>query len=101
MHSRARDKLELAVRALAIGQGDVRSRLKVAYKHLRRLSARNMPVQAHCELEGILNELTKHGPDVKFELTAIEHTMRRIRNKTGRALAIRIYELRTMLDNIS
>ena len=81
-YARCREKFSLAVRALAIGEGDVRSRLQIAFKHLRRLSPAEVPQFAKDEWQSILDDLTRHrsevGPDGEVYKTAIEHTMSRI-----------------------
>lgn len=99
---RAKEKLTDAVYRLAVGEGDVRSRLRRAYLPLRRLSAQDLPEKLQEEWRSILRELTRFGPEMgansEVWKTAIEHTTSRIRNHTGRKIAERIYWLKSQVD---
>ena len=69
----------------------------MSFKHLRRLSQAEVPGFAQDELSSILSELTRYGAavdqDGKVFKTAVDHTLSRIQNRTGRNIAIRIYDL--------
>ncbi|SRR6266446_6377732 len=100
-YSRAREKLMDAEYKLAVSEGHVRERLRRAYTPLRRLSAEDLPAELRDEWRAILREMTRHGPerdpDGHVWRNAIDHTMSRIRNRTGRKIAERIYRLRAQL----
>ncbi len=86
-----------AERKLAIGKGDVRERLRSAFKLLRMLREEEVPEEMKSDFSWIMRQLTRHGPEVGPDgtvyKTAVDHTMSRIRNVTGRKIAQRIYKL--------
>lgn len=94
---RCREKFHAALYCLAVREGDVRDRLRGAYRYLRMLSEDEVPPKLRKEWEAILQALTRLGPEVgldgKVYRSAIDHTMNRIKNGTGRAIAKRIYAL--------
>ena len=94
---RAWKKLMDAEYQLAVGEGDVRQRLRRAYTILRRLQADELSAESREEWRAILSEMTRLGPerlrDGTVLNTAIDDTMSRIRNTTGRKIAERIYRL--------
>ena len=99
-YSRAHEKFSDAVYRLATGEKDVRDRLRRAYTPLNRLHANELPADLQEEWGAILREMTKLGPERwRDEIvdSAINHTMSRIRNSTGRKLAERIYRLNSEL----
>ena len=73
-------------------------RLRSAYTPLRRLDADDLPLEFRDDWHAILDELTRYGPergrDGHVWKNAVEHTTSRIRNRTGRKIAERIYRLR-------
>jgi len=95
--SRCREKFNSAVYRLAVGEGDVRNRLQRVYPELRRLREVEVPPEHWQELSGILHALTAKGPMLDRDgspiQSAIEHTLGRMRNSTGRRHAERIYRL--------
>jgi len=99
---RCREKFHEALHRLAVAEGDVRCRLKGAYRPLRSLSENEVPEGLRPEWAAILNALTRHGPELSTDgtlyQTAIDHTMSRIKNSTGRAMAERIYNLCLQID---
>ena len=101
-HSRGRKILVHAVYLLAVGEGDVRQRLKRIHRDLRSLDERDLPLELYAELRSILNEMTRFGParderDGEPYQSAIEHTMCRSRRSTASKLAKRIYSLHSKL----
>lgn len=94
-YRRAREKTRSALHRLAVGDGDVRSRLKRAYWVLRQLSEHDLPVDLHEPFRSILRDLTKYGPEISPDgevyRRAVDHTMSKIKNSTGRKIAERIY----------
>ena len=101
-YSRWREKLVDAERRLAVGEGDVRSRLLSAYRKLRTVGEEEVPPDMKSDFVWIMHQLTKCSPEVDRDGTvyksAIEHTMSRIKNVTGRRIAERIYSLRWRLN---
>lgn len=55
----AAEKLSNAVHALAVGPGDIKSRLRDAFTELVSLSERDLPEKLRADLRWIKNELTK------------------------------------------
>ena len=94
---RFREKFNAALYYLAVGEGDVRARLRLAYAQLRRLRAQEVPQQLREEWKAILEALTARGPQLgplgHLHQDALEHTLRHMRNATGRKLAERIYSM--------
>lgn len=94
---RYREKMNDALYCLAVREGDVRQRLRGAYRVLCVLSLTDVPVSHRQEITSILAACTRLGPelgpDSEVWATSLEHTMRRIKNRTGRRLAERIYRL--------
>ena len=88
---RCREKFGEAVYKLAVGEGDVRDRLRRAYKALRALRAAEIPPSSQDDWQWVMKQLTRYGPDADGGRTAIDHTMGRIRNATGRRIAERIW----------
>jgi len=89
----AREKLQQAARILATGRGDVRSRLRRTYRHLRVLRADDVPNDSKGDLQWVKSAMVRYGPKVDQHgplFDALEHTMRRIRNGTGQKIAERI-----------
>jgi hypothetical protein len=96
-YRRCKEKFRSAIYRLAVGEGDVRDRLRGAYKDLRILSERDVPPRLREELKSVLSDLTKRGPDRDPDGTvyrkSIDHTLSRIRNSTGHKIAVRIWVL--------
>ena len=94
---RYREKLTAALYCLAVREGDVRERLRGAYRYLRMLSPSEIPVTHREEIEAILQSCTRYGPvvgaDNEVLRTSLEHTMKRIKKSTGRGIAEKIYRL--------
>ena len=87
----------VAERKLTIGEGNVRERLRIAFKTLRMLREEEVPPEMRPDLSWVMHQLTRLGPEVGPDgtvyKTAVDHTMSRIRNVTGRKIAERIYRL--------
>jgi len=93
----AREKLLNAINVLATGRGDVRARLHGAYLHAHTLRPENFPEELWPDWKHVCDNLAKCGPIYnhkgEVEVGAIEHTLRRIKNKTGARLADKIFHL--------
>jgi hypothetical protein len=96
-YQRFKEKVRSSVYRLAVGEGDVRDRLRRAYKELRSLRREDVPPELLDEWKSILSALTRLGPerdsDGDIYQTSITHTLSRIRNSTGRKIAERIWAL--------
>jgi hypothetical protein len=96
-YRRASEKTKAALHRLAVGEGDVRQRLKSAYWVLCQLSETDLPPELQNNLHSIKKELTRFGPetgpDGEIYKKAVDHTMSRIQNRTGRKIAEKIYTL--------
>ena len=96
-YRRCREKFRAAIHRLSVGEGDVRDRLRGAYRYLRMLSERDVPPHLRKEWVSILAALTRRGPEVDSDGTvyrkSVDHTLSRIRNSTGRKIAERIWAL--------
>jgi len=97
INRRCREKFHTALYRLTVGEGDVRDRLRGAYRYLKMLSEDEVPPKLREEWASILQALTRQGPEVgpngEVYRSSIDHTMSRIKNRTGRAIAERIYAL--------
>lgn len=94
---RHREKYNAALYALAVGERDVRQRLRGAYRQLRMLREDEVPEAHRKEWAYILSVLVKHGPmrgpSGEIYKDALSHTLDRMRNSSGRKIAERIYSL--------
>lgn len=99
---RCREKFNSALHRLAVGEGDVRARLRGAHRYLRQLSENEIPSELRSEWAEILQSLTRRGPELGPDGTvynaAVVHTLSRMRNSTGRRIAERIYMMVRALD---
>lgn len=97
MNRRCREKFNSTLRCLAVREGDVRQRLRGAYRYLHMLSENELPADLRQEWKAILEALTKQGPEFgpngEVYRNALDNTMNHIRNSTGRRIAERIYAL--------
>lgn len=95
----AKEKLNSAIKILAIGKGDVRSRLWDAYLVFHTLQESNFPHEFIKDYKWIMSELTKFNPDEDYtEEGIVPATLRRIKNSTGSKIALRLYELNSSID---
>ena len=93
----AKEKLGRAVWRLAVGERDVRDRLRFVWKDMFRLQAEDLPPPLRKHLAWVQRELKKYGPEIgpngQIYQNAIAHTLGRIRNTTGRKIAERIFKM--------
>lgn len=93
---RHREKFRRALYYLAVGEGDVRDRLHGAYNQIRVLREDEVPQEIRSEWLNILEELTRHGALIQSGVIlkdALSHTLGRMKNKTARKIAERIYRI--------
>ena len=103
----ALEKFGAAVRHLAIGTGDVRSRLWTAYLDLDVLRAGHLPEDLRADYEWVNRELTKREPQRKVWSESEQDwvlegrvlaNLRRMRNSSGAKIAERIYSINLSLE---
>jgi hypothetical protein len=96
-YNRCKEKLRGAIYRLAVAEGDVRDRLKGAHWYLRQLSPEELPPEYREEFADILSELiwrgAERGPDGDVWRSALDHTLTRMRNGSGRRIAERLIAL--------
>lgn len=96
-------KLSMAVREMAIGEFDIRSRLIEAnHLWLSALSIDNFPDDLKDDWRWIMKEMTKFGPYLnsngEIMINAVQFTMSKRKNSTGRKIAEKIYELKYLME---
>lgn len=99
--SYANIQLKLAINDLAIGEGDIRSRLSDIYgNYFYKLNENDFPQELKNEWLNIIDSMSKLGSRVLYGKqihTPVENTMMRIKNKTGSRIAERIIGLKRSL----
>ncbi len=99
----ALSKLSNAVYYLAIGEGDVRDRLKTAYEEFHPVSEDDFPPTLRADWRWIKGQLIRMGPvrrqDGSIRMGALDNTLSRIRNSTGAKIAKRIIKLQYDLED--
>lgn len=105
----ARGKFGTAIRLLAIGKGDVRSRLYSAFLEFSPIQPeRDLPGDLHDDYDWIMAQLTKYGYDppsywqemgIPYE-GDVQATLKRIRRNTGAKIAERIYDIHLHLQEM-
>ena len=91
----AREKLFGAIANLALGPGDIRSRLWDAYTEMHPLREDDFPEELRADWHWIDTQLTKYEPRNEYEreIGQVQTTLMRIKRKTGVKIAERIYYL--------
>ena len=95
-HRYAKEKLSRIVYALATREGDVRDRLKAAYRDIRILTPEDVPPGMQSDLQEVKDWLVRYGPERyrgQLVQSALEHTLRRSRNGTARRIAEKLYAM--------
>ena len=91
------EKFEDIVYVLAIGEGDVRSRLKSAISDLMVLDESHFPSELKKEWNYIYKSLSKSGVVTAYNgeirTGSYENSLNKMRNSTGAKIADRIYEM--------
>ena len=97
-----REKLSVALHSLATGPGNVRERLLTAYMEFHTLTPEDFPEEFKDDWRWITYQITRfgplEGPNGEIWQGSAEHTLTRIRNKTGVKIADKIYELQWKLN---
>src|SRR5258706_1030933 len=86
-----------AVRGMAVGEGDVRARLRGAYNVIYPVRPSELPPPLDAHLAWIIAELTKREARHPWEGT-VEATLAQIRRSTGRKIAERILVIAHALE---
>lgn len=98
----AHEKLTSAVHILAIGPGDVRSRLWHAYLEFSPIRKDHLPVDLQSDYEWIIKQLTRYEPNeierLRMGKGMVQATLSRIKNSTGARIAQRIAELSSKVE---
>jgi hypothetical protein len=101
-YRRCREKFHAALYRLAVAEGDVRERLRGVYRYFQMLSEEEVPPNLRQEWLEILQALTyrgpEPGPDGTVYKNALNHTLSRMKNGTGRRIAERVYALVQEID---
>lgn len=93
------EKLSNALTILAVGEGDVRSRLSSAFLEFHTLQPRDFPAALQADYEWIVQELTRRKPQDELERRewardgSVTANLRRMKNRTGSRIARRIIDL--------
>lgn len=93
---RHKEKFRRALYYLAVGEGDVRARLRGAYNQIRILREDEVPSSIRQEWLSIIQALTDRGPLIQSEVVLksdLDHTLDQMKNKTARKIAERIYRI--------
>lgn len=90
----AREKLYLAVRSLAHGEGDARSRLREAFiYHLIHIHSEDLPPSDWKSLKKIHKSISRKSPPDYLKIGAIDFTLRSLKNKTASRYIRKILEI--------
>lgn len=98
--SYALQKLSLAIDEMTIGEGDIKSRLRRAYRHMSAISERDFPEELKKDWISIKSRLTKRESKYKatqFDEGHFEATMHGMHRKSASKIAADIVELRSRL----
>lgn len=95
----AAEKFSMAVYRLAIGPGDVRSRLREAFDEFHPVQSSLLPEDIKKEYDWIFEQLTKR--ERRFERDSrLDATLYRMWNSTGVKIAERIVKLKRSIDEL-
>lgn len=101
-YSYIKEKLGIALKILATGKGDIRSRLYSAYIEFHTLKGEDFPEELRCEWKWIISKLTKNEPlrDYKGDIIegSIQQSLKHMQNKTGKEIASKIFEINEALN---
>ena len=102
-YSYAYDNLSAAIQVLASGEGDVRSRLEIAFDSFRVLQIHHFPLGLQKDWEWVMKQMTRYGPlnraNDRELMSPVHHTMIKIKNKTGVKIAKKVVYLFFQLES--
>jgi len=99
--SYALEKLGLAIYEMTVGEGDVKSRLRNAFRHMSAVSEKDFPEELKKDWRSIRKRLTKRESNYKntpFDEGRFEATIFRMHKKTASKIAADIVDLHSRLD---
>ena len=94
--SYALEKLGLAIGEMAVGEGDVKSRLRVAYKHMSAISEQDFPEHLQKDWRSIMDRLTGREPEC--DEGRFKATMHRMHKKSASRIAADVVDLHSRLE---
>jgi hypothetical protein len=97
----ALEKLGLAIYELTVGEGDIKSRLRKAYRHMSALSESNFPEDLKKDWNSIKNRLTQRASEYKdtpYDEGSFKATMFRMHRKTASKIAADIVDFHSCLE---
>ncbi|MDP1715561.1 MAG: hypothetical protein Q8L41_12525 [Anaerolineales bacterium] len=112
----AHEKLSTSVRILAIGEGDIRSRLQGAFNEFHTLQSKDIPPELQKDYAWIIKELTKREPKYQFDTIdnpfdenqmnylewkkdgSLLYNLRRMKNRTGSRIAKKVCDLQDSIQ---
>lgn len=93
---RYKGKFRNALYYLAVGEGDVRARLRRAYFQINSLREDEVPQDIRQEWVEIVRDLTARGALIESGIALksdLDNTLDRMKNRTARKIAERIYRV--------
>jgi len=99
--SYALQKLGLAIDEMTKGEGDIKSRLRKAYRHMSAISERDFPEDLKKDWKSIISRLTERESkykDTQFDEGDFEATMHRMRKRSASKIATDIVDLHCRLE---
>lgn len=101
MSSYALEKLSLAIYEMTVGEGDIKSRLFAAYRHISAVSENCFPEELKEDWNSIKSRLTKKESAYRntiYDEGSFKATMYEMRKKTASKIAADIVELHSKLE---
>lgn len=98
----AREKLGQAIYELTVGEGDIKSRLRKAFRCMIALSEKDFPQKLRKDWQSIKNRLTKRESRYKgtqFDEGSFEATIFGMHKKTAVKIAADLVELNDRLED--
>lgn len=93
---RYKGKFRSALYYLAVGEGDVRNRLRRAYFQIKSLREDEVPQNIRQEWLEVMRDLTARGALIESGVALrsdVDNTLDRMKNRTARKIAERIYRI--------
>jgi len=99
--SYAIEKLGLAIYEMTVGEGDIKSRLRTAFRMISAISEKDFPEELAKDWVSIKKRLTQRDSDYKdtpYDEGSFEATMFRMHRKTASKIAADIVDLHSRLE---
>jgi hypothetical protein len=101
-YSYVQQKLTLVIHGLAIGKGDIRSRLNDTYQIFHSLTVNDFPPKLQSEWEWILKKINSKSPIINHKgdviIGSVENSLKGMRNSTAQKIAIKILKLHETME---